>query len=264
MQSLIAIATIGLYLASFVLLLRKTRQHGAITPFLTTMLAGMALHAAFLHFSIFRFQHLHLNFYSVSPLIFFVIAIISLVSLLRRQPTDNLLLFYFPLASLGIAFAAWVPASETKIITEPGLIAHIVLSILAYSMITIAALHAVMLTLQEHALKKHHFTGVFRFLPALQTMELLLFEMLVTGFILLTLAIASGFAFLDDMFAQHLAHKTILSIIAWLIFATLLVGRQLWGWRGKIATRWTLGGFVALMLAYFGSKFVLEILLTQA
>jgi len=66
------------------------------------------------------------------------------------------------------------------------------------------------------------------------------------------------------MFAQQLAHKTVLSIIAWCVFATLLAGHRFLGWRGRTATRWTLGGFASLMLAYFGSKFVLEVLLTSA
>ena len=71
----------------------------------------------------------------------------------------------------------------------------------------------------------------------------------------------SGIMYLKDMFAQHLAHKTILSIAAWLVFAILLVGRWRFGWRGRTAIRWTMSGFVTLLLAYLGSKWVLEILL---
>jgi len=85
--------------------------------------------------------------------------------------------------------------------------------------------------------------------------------MIGLGFILLTLALLSGFMFLQDMFAQRLAHKTILSILAWLVFGTLLWGRFRFGWRGQKALIWTLVGFVVLMLAYFGSKFVIEVIL---
>jgi ABC-type uncharacterized transport system permease subunit len=94
-------------------------------------------------------------------------------------------------------------------------------------------------------------------------MEDLMFEMIGIGFILLTLALLSGFAFLDDMFAQHLVHKTVLSVVAWLVFGGLLLGRRLWGWRGRKAISWTLTGFGILILAYFGSKLVLELILHQ-
>jgi ABC-type uncharacterized transport system permease subunit len=92
-------------------------------------------------------------------------------------------------------------------------------------------------------------------------MEVLLFEMIALGFVLLTLALLSGFSFLDNMFEQRLAHKTLLSIAAWVVFGTLLWGRYRFGWRGQKALTWTLVGFVVLMLAYFGSKFVVELLL---
>jgi len=92
-------------------------------------------------------------------------------------------------------------------------------------------------------------------------MERLLFEMITAGFLLLTLALISGFVFTDDLFAQHLAHKTVLSMIAWVVFATLLGGRYLLGWRSRTALRWTLAGFILLMLAFFGSKAVLELII---
>lgn len=73
----------------------------------------------------------------------------------------------------------------------------------------------------------------------------------------------SGFLFIDDLFAQHLAHKTLFSILAWIMFAGLLIGRSRYGWRGKIAVRWTLYGFASLLLAYFGSRIVLELILDK-
>jgi ABC-type uncharacterized transport system permease subunit len=94
-------------------------------------------------------------------------------------------------------------------------------------------------------------------------MENLLFQLLGSGFALLTLSLGTGFIFLDNLFAQHLAHKTVLSILAWLVFAMVLAGRIRYGWRGQVAIRWTLGGFVSLMLAYFGSKMVMEWILKR-
>lgn len=98
-------------------------------------------------------------------------------------------------------------------------------------------------------------------LPPLQTMEALLFELVWAGMLFLTLSIITGFIFIDDFFAQKLSHKTVFSLLSWGIYATLLTGRHFIGWRGNTAIRWVLGGFTALMLAYFGSKLVLEVIL---
>jgi ABC-type uncharacterized transport system permease subunit len=92
-------------------------------------------------------------------------------------------------------------------------------------------------------------------------METLLFQFLSFGFICLSASLMTGFIFLEDIFAQHLVHKTVLSIVAWFILAILLLGRFQFGWRGKTAIRWSLSAFTFLMLAYFGSKLVLEIIL---
>jgi ABC-type uncharacterized transport system permease subunit len=98
-------------------------------------------------------------------------------------------------------------------------------------------------------------------LPPLQTLEFLMFQCIGLGFFLLSLSLISGFIFLDDLFAQHLAHKTILSIIAWIVIAILLWGRYYSGWRGRTAIRYVFTSFILLMLAYFGSKVVLELIL---
>ncbi|MES2606196.1 MAG: cytochrome c biogenesis protein CcsA, partial [Pseudomonadota bacterium] len=90
-----------------------------------------------------------------------------------------------------------------------------------------------------------------------------LFDIIKAGFIGLLAVIISGFLFMDDMFAQHLVHKTALTIVSWCVFGILLWGRYQQGWRGKVALRWTMSGFAVLILAYFGSKFVLEILLDR-
>jgi ABC-type uncharacterized transport system permease subunit len=135
---------------------------------------------------------------------------------------------------------------------------------LAYSLLTIAALEALFLAYQNRQLHLHHSSGLLRILPPLQTMENLLFSIVVAGFISLSIAIVSGFAFVDNFITQHLAHKTFFSLIAWLVYAVLLWGRFKLGWRGKTATNWTLWGFFALMLAFFGSKFVIEMVLKSS
>jgi ABC-type uncharacterized transport system permease subunit len=138
---------------------------------------------------------------------------------------------------------------------------HIILSVLASATFTIAAIQALLLATLVRQLKHRQTSGLIDALPPLQTMEQLLFELLWAGITLLSASIIVGFIFVDDLFAQHLAHKTVFSLIAWVVFAGLLVGRHRFGWRGKTAVRWTLGGVTLLMLGFFGSKLVLELIL---
>jgi hypothetical protein len=143
----------------------------------------------------------------------------------------------------------------------PGLQIHILLSLLAYSLLAIAAIQSILLAIQNHHLHHHHPGGFIRALPPLAIMEGLLFQIIGLGFVFLSASLISGFMFLEDLFGQQVAHKTLLAIAAWGLFAALLLGRWRFGWRGRIAIRWTLGGFFALALAYFGSKLVLELIL---
>ena len=140
---------------------------------------------------------------------------------------------------------------------------HILSSIIAFSLLNIAALQAILLAIQDQQLRSHHPKRLMLALPPLQAMETLLFQMIAAGLFFLTVSLCSGFIFIDNLFAQHLVHKTVLSIIAWLIFSGLLLGRLRYGWRGKTAIQWTLIGFVLLLLAYFGSKLVLELILKK-
>jgi ABC-type uncharacterized transport system permease subunit len=202
------------------------------------------------------------DFFSVPSLLFLVINLIVLLSSLKKA-LHNLFILLLPLSILAVGASLMGRDSESQMVLGYELASHVVLSILAYSLLTIATLQALLLAYQNHQLKHKHTTGTVRLLPPLQTMESLLFELLWAGEILLTLSILSGIWFLEDIFAQHLAHKTVFSIAAWLIYALLLWGRHQLGWRGYTAIRWTLGGFASLMLAYFGSKLVLEIILQR-
>lgn len=206
---------------------------------------------------------IQLGFFSVSSLLFWVINAIVLLSSLKKA-LHNLFILLFPLSALAVGASLLDRGTSAQMALDYQLASHVVLSILAYSLLTIATLQAMLLAFQNHQLKHRHAAGSVRLLPPLQTMESLLFEMLWAGEILLTLSIISGIWFLEDIFAQHLAHKTVFSIAAWVIYALLLWGRHQLGWRGYTAIRWTLGGFALLMLAYFGSKLVLEIILGRA
>jgi ABC-type uncharacterized transport system permease subunit len=176
-----------------------------------------------------------------------------------REPLRTLGLVVYPLAGLvAICATTWpTPASEIAVI-DWKVRSHVVLSLLSAGLLTLAAIHAGLLAAQERLLHSHKLTYLMRALPPLQTMERLLFQLIGIGFVLLSLTLLSGLWFIRDWLAQHLAHKTVLSITAWLIFGVLLWGRIRYGWRGRTAIRWTLAGYAMLILAYFGSKLILE------
>lgn len=209
-------------------------------------------------------ENVDLGFFRVSSLIFWFISVIALIGLVRR-PTSNILVALFPMAALSIlASSLSGPVREVQMSLSTGILVHILSSILAYSLLTIATIQACGLALQEHNLKHHRTGGILRALPPLQTMEHMLFELIWAGVILLSLSIVSGIIYIDDIFAQHLVHKTTLSIAAWCMYSILLWGRHHLGWRSQTAVRWTIGGFIALMLSYYGSKLVLELILQRA
>ncbi|GHC24799.1 cytochrome C assembly family protein [Aidingimonas halophila] len=190
-----------------------------------------------------------------------VVLLLLIVSV--ALPLTNASVGVFPLAAISLILiigASPVPGRELG----PGIALHAISSALAFALLIIAAVQAVLLGLQNHALRHHHTLGIVQALPPLTTMERVLFKLIWAGVGLLTLSIVSGFLFVDNLFAQHLAHKTVLSLAAWIIFSLLLAGHHLLGWRGLKAVRWTLGGFVVLLLAYFGSKFALEIVFHRA
>ena len=143
------------------------------------------------------------------------------------------------------------------------LTSHILLSSLAYGLLAVAAVIAFFMIVQQNRLHSRQPLGWLESLPALETMDRWMFVAVGLGFALLTLALFSGLFFVDDWFEQHLVHKTVLSFFGWSVFALLLLGRWKFGWRGKNAAWWTLSGFAVLLVAYFGSKFVLEALLDR-
>ncbi|MGY0611352.1 MULTISPECIES: cytochrome C assembly family protein [unclassified Luteimonas] len=141
---------------------------------------------------------------------------------------------------------------------------HAWLALLAYATLAVAALLAGMLWLQDRALSRREIHRWLRALPPLVELETLLFRTIGTGFVLLAMTLLTGVLFVENLFAQHLAHKTVLSVLSWLVFGVLLLGRWRFGWRGRKAVHWTLAAMALLVLAFFGSKFVLELVLQRA
>lgn len=261
-----AIAAGLCYLLGTIILSRQPQQAQPITSArgaLALVLAGSLLHGAVAYLAMATPTGINLGIQAAAVLITWVMTMFVLLASVRL-PVASLLILVLPIAALtlGTRFvgdSSFVPRRSLS----SELVFHILTSIVAYSILFMAACQSLILAFLERSLRAHHGIGLVRRLPPLETMETLLFTMLWTGIALLTVSIVSGFAFLDDMFAQHVVHHTVLSSAAWAMYAVLLTGRQLFGWRGVTAVRWTLLAFALLLLGYFGSKFVLEIILKR-
>lgn len=256
-----------LYLASgawlgYNLLTTKIVQDEPNKSILFIGVLASILHVIILFSDTITSDGLNPSFVNSFSLVSWLVVLLYLIAQLRK-PVETLGVLLFPTAGLAVLLQLFWPGDSATNNMSFELEVHILLSLLAYGLLAIAAGQSILLLIQNRYLKNKHPGGFIRSLPALQSMETLLFQMIQVGFILLTLALLSGFIFLDNIFAQHLAHKTVLSIIAWLLFAILLWGRWHFGWRGKKAIHFTLGGFIFLMLSYFGSKIVLEIILQK-
>lgn len=225
-------------------------------------LAAAVLHGALVWQLMFGEASLDLGLFRVGALVSLTMVVIILASSFNR-PLENLFVVLYPFAALTLTAAL---ATDSHYHPPPSLGAgfaiHVILAVLAYAVLSVAALQSLLVGWQEHQLRGRRQFSLLRSLPPLQTMERLLFELLWIGLAVLTLAIASGFLFLQDMFAQRVVHHTVLSMVSWVVFAILLAGRVRLGWRGPTAIRWTLAGFATLMLAYFGSKLVIEVILS--
>ena len=230
---------------------------------IATLLAALCLHGLSVYILIDTATGFNFSFFHVSSLIFWVICITVALSCIHL-PLRVLLPPLYTMTAISVLCSILVDSPYTPHALSYPVALHILLSILAYSILTIAAMQALALALQDHLLKTRQLQKVMAQLPPLQTMESLLFQMLWAGTTLLALSIGSGLLFLHDILAQHLAHKMFFSFAALLVYCTLLWGRYKHGWRGKQAIRRTVGGFLALMTAYFGTKLVLELLLHHA
>ncbi|RMD71702.1 MAG: hypothetical protein D6819_00945 [Gammaproteobacteria bacterium] len=263
MRLLLAIPAWAAYLGATVTLAMNLMGRVRVNKALPLAMAflGLCLHGIVAYHFLFPAGGVDLHFFNALSLTAWLITLLwGLMAI--TQPLESLGIAILPVAALSLALQMSLGESHTSLRTgNLGVDLHILLSMLAYSVLSIAALQAILLAIQEKHLREKHPGGFIRALPPLQVMEKLLFRLIAIGFVLLTFALIAGALYVENLFAQHLVHKTVLSIIAWCVFAVLLWGRWRFGWRGRTAIRWTLGGFFFLMLAYFGSKWVLEIAL---
>ncbi len=250
-----------IYLVVAVLYWRRT----SVSPRWSQVTVGIALamHGWMLYDSLFMPEGLNLGLTNALSTIFWLTALIYWGTNFR-QDLHRLQAFVLPPAALALLLQFALPEHHTVTYAgEPLFRLHLIIAFSAYSLLTFAALHALLMMVAERTLHRKPTLLRLPDFPPLVSMERLLFQMVGTGFLLLTLTLISGIGFSEQLFHQafRFNHKTVFTIISWLIFASLLAGHWKYGWRGRTAVRWTLTGFGVLLLAYVGSKFVLEFLL---
>lgn len=235
------------------------------------LLGALVLHGIGLQQSMLGAQHLFIGWaLALSAAIWLGMVVFWLESLLVR--IDGLQLLLLPAAAIASALAALFPQGQfVPHANDAWLRVHLLIALAAYGLITIAALHAMMMALLDRHLHRPLDAPAERSIvgrvldsqPPLLVQEQLLFRIIWIGFVVLTLAVGSGSVASMKLTGKILPfdHKTVFTLLSWLTFGVLLVGRHVWGWRGRVALRWTLTGFGFLILAYTGSRFVLEMIL---
>lgn len=261
---LIGYAALCTYFVGLLFITTKIIQRSPISKKIAILpgLAGAVPHTFLTYHLLVTPEGINLGIFPMMALVSLVIMLASLY-LCKKQPVETLMVIVYPINILLLLISLLFKSQYLPKDSIPsGILSHIFFSILAYSAFMVAFAQSLMVYAQNLLLKRKQLTGVIQLLPPLQLMEQILFSIISSGLFLLTLAILSGIIFLENIFAQSLAHKSFFSLIAWFIFSGLLLGRHRKGWRGFTAVRWTMGGFSALLLAFVGTKFVLEILLS--
>ncbi|NNE05947.1 MAG: cytochrome c biogenesis protein CcsA [Xanthomonadales bacterium] len=267
MHELLLAVTSLAYLAGFVFLyLAMRRSNSKLRRFAVWLTSiGVLAHAAS-QFQLWSASGpLFISILDVLSLCAMAVIALLLLSLILRRSYFDAAFIALPLSAVSVILE-WQLHAPANVLSgaSVGMNTHIVSSVAAFGVLSVAGVYALFTALIDHFLRRHHLTRLVRTLPPLEILEGLLFQLNGIGFTLLTLSLGSGLIFVNDLFAQHLAHKTMLSILAWLVFGVLLWGRWRRGWRGRIAVRMTLAGMALLLLSYFGSKLVLEIVLQRS
>lgn len=203
----------------------------------------------------------NMSMLNVASLVGWLISVTMLLASFR-MPNTILLPVVYCFNGLLVLLSGLIPSAHVmQIGVQPNLLIHISLALFAYACLAIASLYAVQLSYINYRLKEKNASLLHSSLPPLMAVENILFKLLLVGTVLLTLSLVSGFMFLDNMLAKEQAHKTVLSLLAWGLYSVILTGHFMFGWRGKPVIWSTFVGGVLLTLAYFGSRFVREVLL---
>lgn len=267
MHDKILLITAGCYLIAVILLYVSVakgagRQHTLAT---VMTLIGVLFHGWAQSHHWLGTPTAHLSLLDVLSLCALVTVALPLLSLPFKNNIFDASMVTLPFAIVILLAEGTMQVPSLGIAQDSfGVTLHIVSSIIAFGVLSIAGVYALFIALIDHLLRQHHLNRLVQTLPALETLEHLMFLLITSGFVVLGFSLVTGLVWVDDIFGQHLAHKTLLSIFAWLVFAVLLWGRWKRGWRGRVAVRMTLIGIALLLLSYFGSKFVLEVVLQRS
>ena len=229
------------------------------------ILVPLAMHAWLIYTQIFEAEQLRFGFaQALSAMTWLAVALVWFESLFYSL--DGMEPLVLPLAALAVPLPALFPGLASSGIHAQAVAfkLHLALAMIAYGLFVIALLHATLMAVSERQLHSKSGLPVMN-LPPLLTLEKLLFRVVAAAFVFLTLTLVTGIEFSESLFGRPFRadHKTVFAILSWATFGLLLGGRHFYGWRGRTAVRWTLTGFVLLVLAYIGSRFVLEVILQR-
>lgn len=265
---LIELLPSALYVALALWLLRsdtkeKTRQPSVSNIRTIALAAALLVHALVLSNQIFPHNEMRFSAFDALAVMTWLALVFYWIESLSSR-LDGLHTLALPVAAVCALMPVIWP--ERHVIGNADNLlfrTHFVMAMTAYSLFTLAALHAMLMSAVERSLHRGRLTRLLDNMPPLLVMEGLLFRLITVAFILLSATLISGIAFSEQVFGKPLSfnHKTVFAILSWFVFGTLLVGRHFRGWRGRLALRWTLGGFFVLLLAYIGTRFVLEVVL---
>ncbi|GJL83074.1 MAG: inner membrane protein YpjD [marine bacterium B5-7] len=261
-------AAIALYAWVIFLLFRDLDEsNGRVRPLVyALLLLAAGCHAFALISTIFGGATIDLDLGNALSLTAWVVVVLFILAL-ARQPLATLGLIIVPFALIDVLIARFFPGPPMPITDFDAVaVGHTLISIVAYGLFALSFCQALILMLQDWYLQNKRSGSFFHSLPPLETMERILFQLIAIGFALLTISLISGSVFSQELFgsAFKFNHHVVLSMVAWVTFAILIGGRMLWGWRGRVAAVWTIAGFLILVLAYFGSRFVLEVILHRS
>lgn len=240
-------------------------SRGRLALMRAALLVGLLSHGAALGYALFGGEGLNIGFsHAVSLIIWLVMLAYTLIGF-DNQLLKIVALYLAPIAACAALLPMLLPAHRVVNYADWAFKLHFVVAILAYALYTVATLHALLMLLLEQRLHEGNLPPVLQGLPPLLRLEKLLFQLLGVAFLLLTATLVTGIFFSENLFGKpfQVTYKTVFAAFSWVIFGGMLFGHWKFGWRGKLAVRWTLIGFVLLLLSYVGSKFVLEIILQR-
>ena len=260
-SSLSAIMASLLYLMSSYYLSRCIRHKETSglslrLPIMVSAAFALVLHTISLTLTLFTAESMVFSFGNGLSLIGWI-GVFSLLIISFNKPTEMLGIFIFPLAATTTLLPQFLGSLHPIDYT---LGFHVIISIFAYSVLGLATAQAILFSVQEKRFQQRQLTNLIRALPPLQLMEKTLIQLVMIGFIILTLALLSGSYFIDNFFDQKLAHKTFFSLLAWLTYALFLWGHFQFGWRGQKAARYTIWAYSFLASSYIGTQGIIIIM----